>query len=119
MIRAVIALIGKSSRFRSAAGDVPYRTGGLRSVPVFLWQAGTASGVTDDFARAQERAADVLRRDPRASAIIESADYEPGFQTLNAGYARLPDEPLWRARRSPGGKVTWQLRMPSPQQAAA
>lgn len=44
----------------------------------FLWQAGTAEGVTDDYATAQQRAASFMRDAGASTAVVEQASFIDG-----------------------------------------
>jgi hypothetical protein len=71
---------------------------------VFLWQAGTAEGVTDDYVKAQLHAFCFMRRTGASTAVVEQAYYISGIDTLVSGYQRA-DAPRWVARRLPGGRI--------------
>jgi hypothetical protein len=72
---------------------------------VWLWDAGSAHGISDDDARARE-AAEGLIRDGRArSARVERACVVAGIQSLYTGYTRLGRG--WTARPRRGGTVRW------------
>jgi hypothetical protein len=82
------------------------------NVNVFLWQAGTAEGVTDSPGKARRHAARWMRRQETDTARVEPAHFVSGIETLDAGY--LPSSaPHWTGRRHPSGRVTWRLRAPS------
>jgi hypothetical protein len=71
---------------------------------VWLWDAGSAHGVSDDDARARE-AAEALIRDGRAlSARVEMAVMN-SVRALDPGYGRLGRG--WTAHPRQNGPVRW------------
>jgi hypothetical protein len=87
-------------------------------VIVFLWQAGTAEGVTDDYATAQQRAASFMRGAGASTAVVEQASFIDGSTSLSSCYQALPGR-CWVARRHPGGRVYWEQRSRQPALTAA
>jgi hypothetical protein len=87
-------------------------------VIVYLWQAGSAEGVTDDHERARRKAARFMRTTGTDKAIVETARYDDGIRSLGAGYAKA-DGPHWVARRHANGQVTWRLRSAESELAAS
>lgn len=55
---------------------------------VYLWDAGGASGVTDDLDMACRRVADSLCTDRAPAAIVEPAWLDDGASTMGSGYVR-------------------------------
>ena len=76
---------------------------------VWLWDAGRASGVTDNEMLARQRAGARLRAGQADTARIESAVAEMGLRTMTCGYQRTGSG--WQARRGPRGGFRW---MPLP-----
>ena len=66
---------------------------------VFLWSAGTASGVTDSQRTARRHAATWMRSQQADAALIEQAHFIPGIELLDTGYERA-------SRRSVPGRTT-------------
>jgi hypothetical protein len=87
-------------------------------VIVFLWQAGTAEGVTDDYATAQQRAASFMRDAGASTAVVEQASFIDGNTSLSSCYQPVPGR-RWIARRHPGGRVYWEQRSRQPALTAA
>jgi len=74
-------------------------------VIVWLWDAGSGRGVTDDQARAR-RAAEVLMRSGRADvARVEKALAVTGISALASGYLRTGHG--WTARPRRDGLIRW------------
>lgn len=81
---------------------------------VYLWQAGTAEGVTDTPRKARSAAASCGRGG--RSLVVEQAHFVVGTETLQDGYLRTSH--YWTGRRHPSGRVTWRLRTGEPRLAA-
>jgi len=73
-------------------------------VTVYLWQAGSAEGVTDDEVAARELAASHMKPGA-APAVVEQALLVIGFRV--SCYQKLESR-RWEARRDPAGEVTWR-----------
>jgi hypothetical protein len=74
-------------------------------VIVWLWDAGSGCGVTDDQARAR-RAAEVLMRGGRAgTGRVEKALAVTGISALTSGYLRTGHG--WTARPRRDGLIRW------------
>jgi hypothetical protein len=86
-------------------------------VIVWLWAAGSAEGVTDDYTKAREAAASFMRMTGTDTAVVEQAHFITGISSLSAGYERA-GAPQWIARRHPGGRISWRLRPTGPELAA-
>jgi len=71
---------------------------------VWLWDAGSAHGVSDDDARARE-AAEALIRDGRATGARVEMAVMNGVRALDPGYGRLGRG--WTAHPRPGAPVRW------------
>ncbi len=72
---------------------------------VWLWDAGSGRGVTDDQNRAR-RAAETLMRTGRADAArVEKARLMTGLSALTSGYMRTGDG--WTAQAWPDGLIRW------------
>ena len=84
---------------------------------VWLWQAGSAEGVTDDFEKARRTTASFMRSSGTDAAVVEQAYFIPGIESLSTGYERTAG-PHWVARRHPGGRISWSLRSAEPGIAA-
>ncbi len=81
---------------------------------VYLWEAGSALGVTDDHARARTLAADSMLANGADEAVVEPADFDDATRSLTAGYVRTAGR-RWTARRQ-GRRVVWTCgRVPAPQ----
>jgi hypothetical protein len=83
---------------------------------VYLWEAGTARGVTDDPVRARRAAAGFLLSDRAAEAVVVPADFDDAVASLTTGYVRTVGR-RWRGHRR-GGKVVWvawSVRAPQPE----
>lgn len=75
---------------------------------VYLWEAGSAVGITDDEARALERAADAMLANGAERAVVVPASYNEVHKGLEAGYEPASGQ-RWTASRR-GGTVTWTCR---------
>jgi len=86
-------------------------------VIVWLWDAGSGRGVTDDQARARQ-AAEMLIRTGRADAArVEKAHLVTGLSALTSGYMRTGHG--WTAQLRRGGLIQWVPLPASPQRAAS
>jgi hypothetical protein len=75
-------------------------------VIVWLWDAGSGRGVTDDQAHAR-RAAEALMRSGRADAArVEKAHLVTGIRALASGYTRTGHG--WTAQPREGGPIRWE-----------
>ena len=84
---------------------------------VWLWDADSGRGVTDDQARARH-AAEVLMRSGRAGAArVEKALAVTGISELDPGYLRTGHGRTARPRRN--GLIRWVPLPAAPQQAAS
>ena len=86
---------------------------------VFLWSAGPAAGVTDNWPTARRDAAECLRSRQADTAVIEQARFIPGTESLADGYLRDCGGPCWTGHRRPGGQVSWRLRARDPELAVS
>lgn len=84
---------------------------------VWLWAAGSAEGVTDDYAKARGTAASFMRRTGTSAAVAEQAYFITGIRSLSAGYEKVSGS-HWVARRHPSGRISWRLRSRKPGLAA-
>jgi hypothetical protein len=81
---------------------------------VYLWEAGSAEGVTGDHARARALAGRSMLANGAAEAVVEPADFDDAVKSLEAGYVRTTGR-RWTARRE-GRRVVWTPGlMPTPQ----
>jgi hypothetical protein len=83
-------------------------------ITVFLWDAGSLSGVTDDEKRARRAAAACIRGGHATVARVEKALALPGIYTLVFDYHRTGTG--WVAQRRSDGQVSWA---PLPELAAS
>ena len=84
---------------------------------VWLWDAGSGHGVTDDQARAR-RAAELLMRNGRADAArVEKALAVTGISALASGYLRTGHG--WTAQPRRDGLIRWMPLPAAPQRAAS
>jgi hypothetical protein len=74
-------------------------------ITVFLWDAGSLSGVTDDEKRARRAAAAGIRSGHATAARVEKALALPGTSTLVFDYYRTGTG--WTAERRSDGRVSW------------
>lgn len=74
-------------------------------ITVFLWDAGSLSGVTDDEKRARRAAAACIRGGHATVARVEKALALPGIYTLVFDYHRTGIG--WMAQRRGDGRVSW------------
>ncbi len=84
---------------------------------VWLWDAGSALGVTDDESRARESAAAFVLSGRAGTARVEQAHFVSGIRALNPGYARLGHG--WTAQPLRNGPVRWVPLPDPPEQAAS
>jgi hypothetical protein len=74
-------------------------------VMVWLWDAGSAHGISDDPARARKAAEGFLCAGRASSALVERAHLVTGIQSPYSGYERLGRG--WVAVPLGGGPVRW------------
>jgi hypothetical protein len=74
---------------------------------VYLWQAGTALGVTDDSKRARSQAARFMRDNGAARAVVETSHYDDDNRSLDPGYVNRGGL-RWEARRQ-GSRIVWSV----------
>jgi hypothetical protein len=74
-------------------------------VIVYLWRAGSAEGVTDDPVKARALAARFMLAGGATEAAVETAHYDGGSTSLDAGYA-LAAGLRWTAHRQ-DGQAAW------------
>jgi hypothetical protein len=74
-------------------------------ITVFVWEAGSRSGVTDDEKRARRTAAACIRDGRATVARVEKALALPGIYTLVFDYHRTGTG--WTAQRRGDGRVSW------------
>ena len=86
---------------------------------VWLWQAGSTQGVvvTGNQAKARRKVTSCMRDTGTVTAVLEMARFD-GMKSLNAAYAPV-DGQSWVARCHPSGRVSWRLRAPAREPAAA
>jgi hypothetical protein len=85
-------------------------------IMVWLWDAGSACGVTDDGARAREAAAAFLSAAETPTARVEKAFLAPGTFALSLAHYRTGVG--WSAHRHHDGQIAWKT-LPVPQERAA
>lgn len=85
-------------------------------ISAWLWDAGSACGVTDDGVRAREAAAECLRVGGADSARVEKAFLVPSAPALSLVYDRTGVG--WYGRRYRSGRITWKP-LPAVSQLAA
>jgi hypothetical protein len=83
-------------------------------ITVFLWEAGSLRGVTDDEKRARRAAAAGIRGGHATVARVEKALALPGIYTLVFDYHRTGTG--WIAQRRGDGRVSW---VPLPERGVA
>lgn len=88
-------------------------------VIVYLWSAGTARGVTDTRRKARRHAACWMRSQNADTAMVEQAHFISGIESMEVGYARTARDPYWIGQRHPGGRVSWLVRVRTPELAAS
>jgi hypothetical protein len=74
-------------------------------VSVWLWTAGSASGVSGSLEQAQEAAGTILTAGSAPSAQVESARLALSA-ALESAYQRTGQ--AWRARTTQSGRVHWE-----------
>lgn len=72
---------------------------------VWLWDAGSAHGVTDDESRARKTVTALMESSKADSARVESATLATGVPTLITVYRRTGTG--WSARREENGCIRW------------
>jgi hypothetical protein len=85
---------------------------------VWLWEAGTAEGVTCDERRARQIAESFLSAGRADTALVEGAVFVCDLKSLSDSYYR-PSSGRWSARRGQDGRITWKLLPASPERAAS
>lgn len=84
---------------------------------IWLWDAGSAHGVTDDGSRARKAAAAFLRAGSTDTACVEQAFLVSGVCTLAMVYDRTGKG--WSAQRRRNGRIAWKPLPAAPQLAAS
>jgi hypothetical protein len=87
-------------------------------VIIWLWEAGAAVGVTDDYQTACRSAAAVMRGTGANTAVVQGARLIYGAGSLDPGYEATSGS-RWVARRQANGRIQWTLRPASPVRAAS
>jgi hypothetical protein len=77
---------------------------------VWLWDAGSGHGISDDDGSARAAAETLIRDGQAASARVEMAVLN-SVRALDTGYGRLGRG--WTAHPRPGGQVRW-VQLPDP-----
>ncbi len=75
---------------------------------VYLWQAGNAEGVTGDDERARTLAVSFMGANVASEAVVETAYFDIGINSLAVGYAKTGGL-RWTAYRQ-GERVVWKCR---------
>jgi hypothetical protein len=75
-------------------------------VILWLWDAGSAHGVTDDESRARTTVTTFMQSNTASCARVESATLVTGVRTLTMIYRRTGNG--WLARRDSSGRIRWQ-----------
>jgi hypothetical protein len=79
---------------------------------VWLWEAGSGRGVSDQERQARAAAAAYVRGGQAGSARVERALLMAGDQWLMSGYRRTGE--AWVARSRRDGRIRWtRLRAPA------
>jgi hypothetical protein len=86
-------------------------------VIVWLWDAGSGRGVTDDQTRARQAAETLIRTGRADAARVEKALLVTGISALTSGYMRTGDG--WTAQPRRAGLIRWVPLPAAPQQAAS
>jgi hypothetical protein len=86
-------------------------------VIVWLWDAGSALGVTDNESRARLAAAAFIRSGRTTAARVEQAHFVSGVRTLNPGYMRTGQG--WTAHPRGNGRIRWVPLPASPEMAVS
>ena len=76
---------------------------------VWLWDAGSTHGVTDDGLRAREAAKASMRSSGATTSRVESATLATGVLTLTTEYRRTGSG--WLAQRDRSGRIRWEPLM--------
>lgn len=84
---------------------------------VWLWDAGSGRGVTDDETRARLAAETFMRSGRADAARVEKAHLVIGISALTSGYTRTGLG--WTAQPRQGGPVRWAALPASPERAAS
>lgn len=84
---------------------------------VWLWDAGSGRGVTDDQTHAQLAAEAYMRSGRADAASVEKAHLVTGIRALHPGYARTGQG--WTAQHRRGAPIQWVPLPASPQRAAS
>lgn len=85
-------------------------------ITCWLWDAGSACGVTDEEPRARKAAAKCLRSDGADTARVEKAFLVSGVGTLTMVHARTGVG--WSAYRYLNGRIRWKP-LPAAKESAA
>ena len=75
-------------------------------IACWLWDAGSACGVTDDGPRARKAAAQSIRADGTGTARVEKAFLVAGTGTLIMVHDRTGEG--WSARLHGNGRIAWK-----------
>jgi hypothetical protein len=86
-------------------------------VIMWLWDAGSGHGVTDDQSRARQAAEAFMRSGRADAARVEKAHLVTGIHALNPAYARTGHG--WTAQPRRGSLIRWVPLPASPEQAAS
>jgi hypothetical protein len=86
-------------------------------IACWLWDAGSACGVTDDGASARKAAAACMRACGSGTARVEQALLVPGVSTLAMIHHRVGTG--WSARRYRNGRIAWKPLLTVPRELAA
>lgn len=73
---------------------------------VWLWDAGSARGVTDDEQRARHAAEASMHDLGGHTARVERASLMSGVRTMTSGYHRTGVG--WAGQRHCNGRITWK-----------
>lgn len=73
---------------------------------LWLWDAGSAHGVTDDESRARKNVTTLMQSNAANCARVESATLVTGVRTLTMIYRRTGNG--WLARRDGSGQIRWE-----------
>jgi hypothetical protein len=86
-------------------------------IACWLWDAGSACGVTDDGSRARKAAAQRIRADGTGTARVEKAFLVPGTSTLIMIHDRTGEG--WSAVLYRNGRISWKALPVSRELAAS
>lgn len=89
---------------------------GAAVITCWLWDAGSACGVTNEEPRARRAAAEFLRTGRADTARVEKALLVPGTDTLTMVHARTGVG--WSAHRHRDRRITWKP-LPAARELAA